>query len=316
MITNFSQWGFSNTMRHLIQTDTLELQDIHTILNRANMLSRQKSYPRTLKNKTVITTFFENSTRTLSSFEIAAKNLGANVIRLDVSRSSTSKGETIADTAANLNAMHPDVIIIRHKNAGAPEHLVRFTSCSIINGGDGARAHPTQALLDLLTIANHFHKENKVSDSINLDLRGKRIGIVGDIKNSRVANSNLKLLPRFGLEVLLIAPPHFMPTTNFPTSHNLKDSIHQLDILMSLRTQTERHDAQIYGSLKDYARDFCIRKEMLEGQDIILLHPGPANHNIDLADELFLDPRCKILEQVSNGVLVRMAAIEYCLGII
>ncbi len=302
-------------MHHLIQTNMLNTKEIHSILSRANTLARHNPYPQTLKGKTIITAFFENSTRTLSSFEIAAKNLGANVIRLDVSRSSTSKGETIADTAANLNAMHPDAIIIRHKNAGAPEHLARFITCPIINGGDGARAHPTQALLDLLTIANHYHKENLHSPSINLDLKGKKIGIVGDIKNSRVANSNLDLLPRFGLEVILIAPPHFLPKTNFKISHSLKDCIDELDILMSLRTQTERHNAQIYGSLKDYAKDFCIRQEILKDRDIILLHPGPVHHNIDLADELFLDPRCKVLNQVSNGVLVRMAVIEHCLGI-
>ncbi|STP12463.1 aspartate carbamoyltransferase [Helicobacter mustelae] len=289
-------------MRHLIKTSDLEILEILEILKKANSYPK-KLAKKPLEDKLIITAFFENSTRTLSSFEIAAKNLGASVIRLDVSRSSTSKGETIGDTAANLNAMHPHAIIIRHKNAGAGEHLARYVNCPIINGGDGAHAHPTQALLDLLTIFNHF--DGKVE--------GKRVGIVGDIKNSRVANSNIELLSRFGLEITLIAPPHFLPETTLKTTHNLKESLKNLDILISLRTQTERHDYQIYGSLQDYARDFCITKEILGSHDLIVLHPGPVHHNIDLGDEVLKDPRCKVLDQVSNGVLIRMAVMEYCI---
>lgn len=290
-------------MQHLIKTSDLDLDSIYSILKKANAY-RDITPPKTLQDKTIITTFFENSTRTLSSFEIAAKNLGAKVIRLDVSRSSTSKGETIADTAANLNAMKPHAIIIRHKNAGAGEHLARYVNCPIINGGDGAHAHPTQALLDLLTISNHF----------NGDLKGKRVGIVGDIKNSRVANSNIELLTRLGLDITLIAPPHFLPSTNLKTTQNLKEAIKNLDIIISLRTQTERHNYQVYGSLKDYARDFCITKEVLASHNVIVLHPGPVHHNIDLGDEVLKDPRCKVLDQVYNGVLVRMAVIEHCIN--
>ncbi|MCE3038206.1 aspartate carbamoyltransferase catalytic subunit [Helicobacter anatolicus] len=289
-------------MQHFIKTSDLDIPTIHKILEKANHY-RDKTPEKTLEGKTIITAFFENSTRTLSSFEIAAKNLGAKVIRLDVSKSSTSKGETIADTAANLNAMNPHAIIIRHKNAGAGEHLARYIDCPIINGGDGAHAHPTQALLDLLTIFNHF-KGN---------IKGKKVGIVGDIKNSRVANSNIELLTRFGLDIMLIAPPHFLPYTTLQTSHNLKESVKNLDILISLRTQTERHNYQIYGSLKDYAKDFCVTKDLIANQDIIILHPGPVHHNIDLDDEVLKDERCKVLDQVNNGVLIRMAVIEHCI---
>ncbi|MCE3036687.1 aspartate carbamoyltransferase catalytic subunit [Helicobacter sp. faydin-H20] len=288
-------------MQHFIKTSDLDIPTIHKILEKANHY-RDKTPEKILEDKTIITAFFENSTRTLSSFEIAAKNLGAKVIRLDVSKSSTSKGETIADTAANLNAMNPHAIIIRHKNAGAGEHLARHVDCPIINGGDGAHAHPTQALLDLLTIFNHFKG----------DIKGKKVGIVGDIKNSRVANSNIELLTRFGLDIILIAPPHFLPYTTLKTSHNLKESIKNLDILISLRTQTERHNYQIYGSLKDYAKDFCVTKDLIANQDIIILHPGPVHHNIDLDDEVLKDDRCKVLDQVNNGVLIRMAVIEHC----
>lgn len=287
---------------HFIQTDNLDIKAIQTILDKANFYQKNTP-PKTLQDKIIITAFFENSTRTLSSFEIAAKNLGAKVIRLDISKSSTSKGETMADTAANLDAMNPHAIIIRHKNAGAGEHLARYVDCPIINGGDGAHAHPTQALLDLLTISNHFKG----------DIKGKRVGIVGDIKNSRVANSNIELLSRFGLDITLIAPPHFLPKTHFKTTQDLKGSIKNLDIIISLRTQTERHNYQIYGSLQDYAKQFCITKNILQDHNVIVLHPGPVHHNIDLDDEVLKDPRCKVLEQVSNGVLIRMAVIEHCI---
>ncbi|PAF42544.1 aspartate carbamoyltransferase [Helicobacter sp. 11S03491-1] len=287
-------------MKHLIQTTDLNTQEINQILNHAKKyLHNEVSH--TLKGKMAVTIFFENSTRTLSSFEIALKRLGASVVRLDVSKSSTSKGESISDTAANLNAMKPHAIIIRHKNAGAGDHLAKYVSCPIINGGDGAHAHPTQALLDLFTMQNYF------KDS----LEGKRIAIVGDIKNSRVANSNIELLRRYGMQITLVAPPHFLPQTDLDSTSNLSSIIDSIDVLMSLRTQTERHDTQTYGSLKDYAYNFCITKELIKNKNIIILHPGPVNRNIDIEDEVLKDPRCKVLEQVTNGVAVRMAVMEH-----
>ena len=285
-------------MKHLISTNNLTIQEIDKILADAKEFSDGK-FHRILTDKIIITLFFENSTRTRSSFEIAAKKLGADVVHLDVAKSSTKKGETLVDTAMNLDAMRPNAIIVRHQNAGVPKILSNSTNASIINAGDGAHAHPSQALLDLFTLKEHFK-----------DVKGKKIAIVGDIKNSRVANSNIDLLTRYGMEVILVAPPHFLPQTDLRTTHYLTDIIDEVDAIMSLRTQTERHSSQSYASLKDYASDFCITTDLIQDRDIILLHPGPVHRNIDISDELLADKRCKVLEQVSNGVFVRMAILK------
>lgn len=286
-------------MRHLIHVNDLSDSEVKQILQNAFAYKRGE-VPKSLKDKKVITTFFENSTRTLSSFEMAVKNLGGEVIRLDVSRSSTSKGETLRDTAANLNAMRPDAIVIRHSTAGAGYFLIPKVSCPIINGGDGAHSHPTQALLDLMTLLENFKT-----------LEGKKIAIVGDIKNSRVANSNIALLPRFGAELLLVAPPHFLPKTSLPTTSNLQDAIEQCNAIISLRTQTERHDLQTYGSLQDYADDFCLTMERIGDKNLVIMHPGPVHRNIDISDFVLDDPRSKVLEQVQNGVFMRMAVMDF-----
>ncbi|MCL9819487.1 aspartate carbamoyltransferase catalytic subunit [Helicobacter colisuis] len=284
--------------RHLIETTDFSKQEIQKILDLAEQFLDGKMR-NTLKDHIIITIFFENSTRTLSSFEVATKRLGGSVVRLDVSRSSTSKGETLFDTAANLNAMSPSAIVVRHKSSGVPNILSRYVSCSIVNGGDGAHAHPTQALLDLLTLKKHLG-----------NLEEKKIAIVGDIKSSRVANSNIELLSRFGMEVILIGPPHFIPKNQLRHHLYLKEVIDEVDAVMSLRTQTERHNLPVYSSLKDYANDYCITREMLGERDIILLHPGPVHRNIDISDEMLKDPRCKVLEQVTHGVAIRMAVLE------
>ncbi|MBU0631784.1 aspartate carbamoyltransferase catalytic subunit [bacterium] len=285
-------------MQHLIRTDDLTIQEINTILDDAKKFSDGR-FDRILQDKIIITLFFENSTRTKSSFEIAAKRLGAEIVHLDVAKSSTKKGETLVDTAMNLDAMGPHAIIVRHENAGVPKILSNHTKASIINAGDGAHAHPTQALLDLYTLREHFG-----------DVKGKKIAIVGDIKSSRVANSNIELLTRFGMEVTLVAPPHFLPKTSLKTTHDLKEAIETVDAIMSLRTQTERHSSQNYASLKDYASDFCVTKELIGERDIIILHPGPVHRNIDIDDALLADERCKVLKQVSNGVNIRMAVLK------
>jgi len=287
-------------MKHLINTKDFDIQTIEDIFEKAKLF-KENGFSTLLKDKLIITIFFENSTRTRSSFEVAAKRLGANVVSLDISKSSSSKGETLFDTAANLDAMEPNAIIVRHKDAGVPKILSNYVNCPILNGGDGAHAHPTQALLDLFTIKEHFKN----------DIKGKKIAIVGDIKNSRVANSNVELLSRFGLEVIMVAPPHFMPRTeSFRKTHYIDEVIDEVDIIMSLRTQTERHSNQIYASLKDYARDFCITKELVGDRDILLLHPGPVNRNIDIDDAMLEDPRCKVLEQVKNGMFTRAAVLD------
>ena len=285
-------------MQHLTRTDDFTIEEINEILADAKRFSDGR-FDRILQDKIIITLFFENSTRTKSSFEIAAKRLGAEIVHLDVNASSTKKGETLVDTAMNLDAMGPHAIIVRHQNSGVPKILSNNTKASIINAGDGAHAHPTQALLDLYTLSDHFK-----------DVSGKKIAIVGDIKNSRVANSNIELLTRFGMEVILVAPPHFLPKTALRTTHHLEEIVDEVDAIMSLRTQTERHSSPSYASLKDYASDFCITSELVGERDIILLHPGPVHRNIDICDALLDDKRCKVLEQVTNGVNVRMAILK------
>lgn len=290
-------------LQHLISTQDLDLESINSIIDKAIQYKQSNEISQTLLDKLIITIFFENSTRTLSSFEIAAKRLGAKVVRLDVHKSSTSKGETIADTASNINAMSPNAIIIRHSNAGAGNYLAKYVTCPIINGGDGAHAHPTQALLDAMTMKLHFGS-----------LDGKRIAIVGDIINSRVATSGIELFRRLGMKVILVAPPHFQSlideSENLKKVDNIKKCIDECDVIMSLRTQTERHNYQIYSSLKDYASLFCITKEIVGNRDIIILHPGPVHRNIDIDDEMLKDSRCKVLDQVSNGVYLRMAVLN------
>lgn len=285
-------------MAHMIRTDDFTVEEIEEILADAKKFSAG-GFERILQDKIIITLFFENSTRTKSSFEIAVKRLGAEIVHLDVAQSSTKKGETLIDTAMNLDAMGPHAIIVRHQNAGVPKILSKHTNASILNAGDGAHAHPSQALLDLYTLREHFG-----------DLKGKKIAIVGDIKNSRVANSNIELLSRFGMEVILVAPPHFLPKTSLRSTHFLSEIIDEVDAIMSLRTQTERHSSQSYASLKDYASDFCITEKLLGDRDIILLHPGPVHRNIDITDALLDDKRCKVLDQVSNGVNIRMAILK------
>lgn len=293
--------------KHLLSTKDLSLQDIYEILDEAIALKNATTIESPLENKLVTTIFFENSTRTLSSFEIAVKRLGGKVVRLDISKSSTLKGESMADTAANINAMKPNAIIIRHSEAGAGDYLARYVSCPIINGGDGAHAHPTQSLLDAMTMKLHFG-----------DLSGKKIAIVGDIVNSRVATSGIDLFRRLGMSVFLVAPPHFQSLIaeedNLKKCESLEEVLDNVDAIMSLRTQNERHNYQIFGSLKDYAQRFCITKDLIGNRNIIVLHPGPVHRNIDIDDEMLKDERSKVLSQVSNGVFIRMAILKRFVG--
>ena len=286
-------------LRHLTDTKDFTKEEIGNIFKKANRFL-QKDFSLTLTKKLVINIFFENSTRTRSSFEVAAKRLGAEVVNLDVTTSSSSKGETLRDTAANLDAMGPSAIVVRHKNPGVPKILSKYLKASIINGGDGAYAHPTQALLDLFTLQKALK-----------DVKNKNIVIVGDIQNSRVANSNIELLSRFGANVILVSPIHFMP--NYPQlqkAYKLTDVIHKADAIISLRTQTERHQYQNYASLKDYANDYKISKSLIGDKNIAILHPGPVHRNIDIDDDVLDDSRCWVLRQVEYGVVVRMAVLE------
>lgn len=286
-------------MQHLITTSDFTNDEIYNLFEDANLfLDLQKNS--LLNGKLIVTLFFENSTRTRSSFEIAAKRLGADVVNLEVQTSSTKKGETVEDTVSNLNAMKPDAIIIRHSKSGLPASLINYVTCPIINAGDGQNAHPTQALLDLFTIFRYF----------NSDVSGKKLALVGDIKTSRVASSNLSLLPRFNIEPILVAPQHFMPVCNNKKVGFLSQIIDDIDIIISLRTQLERHDKTYYSNLQEYGDDYCITKDTIGDRDILIMHPGPVNRNIDISDELLEDKRCKVLEQVTNGVAIRMAILK------
>ncbi len=287
-------------MQHLIRTADFTKEEIIELFDEAKDYLDMQSRD-TLKGKIIVTLFFENSTRTRSAFEIAAKRLGAEVVSLDVGTSSTKKGETIFDTVANINAMKPDAIIMRHSDCGLPGTLVNHVDCPIINAGDGKHAHPTQALLDLFTIREHFNHETE----------GKKVAIVGDVRTSRVAGSNRRLLPRFGMEVCFVAPDCFKAEHNEHKQYdNISEIIDEIDVVMSLRTQLERHNEIYFESLNDYAKDYCITSETFGDRDILLLHPGPVNRNVDISDEMLKDPRNKILEQVTNGVAVRMAILR------
>jgi len=289
--------------KHLTNTKDLTKNEIISLFKRAEIFLDEKKRD-ILNGKLIINIFFENSTRTRSSFEIASKRLGADVVNLDVSRSSTSKGETLYDTAMNLDSMGPDAIVVRHKNAGVPKILSKYTNASIVNAGDGAHQHPSQGLLDLFTITKHFN---------TYDLSGKTIALVGDIKNSRVANSDIELFTRFGAKIILVTPPHFLPNKSFNYTYDIREVIDELDVIISLRTQTERHANATYASLQDYGHNFKITKELIQNRDLIVMHPGPVHRNIDLSDEVMSDEKCKVLEQVKNGVAVRMAILEYLL---
>jgi len=290
-------------MQHLVDTNNLSDQQLAQLLHDAAAFKAQQP-PQLLKDKLLITLFFEPSTRTRSSFEVAAKRLGASVVHLDPSRSSTKKGESLEDTFANLCAMGPDGVIIRHEENSAPGLLARMQMTSVINAGAGNYAHPTQALLDLFTIHEHFRGE----------IKGKTIAIVGDIANSRVASSGIRLFQRIGLNVVLVAPSPFMPKeSGLPQYEHLEEVIDSVDIVMSLRAQLERHAKPIFDDYETYAKHYCITKERMQDRNILLLHPGPVMRNIDISDQMLDDPRCKVLEQVKNGVFIRMAVLKLLL---
>ena len=290
-------------MQHLVDTNNFSDAQIDSLLFDAANFKQQRP-PQLLKDKLLITLFFEPSTRTRSSFEVAAKRLGASVVHLDPSRSSTKKGENLADTFANLCAMEPDGVIIRHEENEAPGQLANMQMTTVINAGAGNYAHPTQALLDLFTIKEHFGG----------DIEGKTIAIVGDIVNSRVASSGIRLLTRMGMKVVLVAPKPFLPqSSDLPQYENLEAVLDKVDVIMSLRAQLERHKKPIFDDYEAYAEHYCITKERLGSRNILVLHPGPVMRNIDISDEVLEDPRCKVLEQVKNGVFVRMAILKLLL---
>lgn len=260
-----------------------------------------------LKGLTQINLFFENSTRTRSSFELAGKRLGMDVINISSSVSSTSKGETLLDTAQTLSAMQPDIVVIRHPQSGAAELFADYSGCKIINGGDGAHQHPTQALLDALTI--HQHKGC---------IDGLRVAICGDISHSRVARSNLALLKMLGASVTLVAPPHFMPSNaeslGCALSYHLEEGIKGADVVMMLRVQKERISghSSAFASMREYFSLYGLTYSKLcaAKPDVLVMHPGPINRGMEIETSLADDiERNAILDQVEAGVAMRMALL-------
>ena len=300
-------------LKNILGTRGLGREDISTILNTANAFKEISTRPikkvPTLRGRTVINLFFEPSTRTRTSFEIAGKRLSADVINITGSSSSTVKGENLIDTARNLEAMNPDIIVIRHACAGAAELISHFTESSIINAGDGAHEHPTQALLDLLTIQEHKGS-----------LDGLRVVIVGDIAHSRVVRSNIFAMKTMGMDVRLVGPPTMIPfeieRLGVEVSHNLAEAIRDADVIMMLRVQTERQNKFLLPSLREYSNLFCLTSEKLERapEDILIIHPGPVNRGIEIALDVMQDERSLILDQVTNGVAIRMALMYLLLG--
>ena len=289
-------------MQHLVDVNCLSEDDILKIMADAKAFKTQMP-PKLLDGKLLITLFFEPSTRTRSSFEVAAKRLGASVVHLDPTRSSTKKGESLEDTFVNLCAMAPDGVILRHSENATARVLADMELTPIINAGTGNLAHPTQALLDLFTILEHF----------NDDVEGKRLTIVGDIANSRVASSGIRLFTKMGLDVSLVAPKPFMPDTELKNYEDLESVLDSTDILMSLRAQLERHAKPIFEDYNEYSKHYCITKDRVEGRELIVIHPGPVMRNIDISDEVLASPKSLVLEQVKNGVFVRMAVLKHLL---
>ena len=289
-------------MKHLIDTDMLSLECIAHIIEDAGYFKRSGTPP-FLENKLIITLFFENSTRTRSSFEVAAKRLGASIVHLDPSRSSTKKGETLEDTFANLCAMDPDGVIIRHSENNTPSRLAKMELVPVINAGAGNYAHPTQGLLDLFTLHEHFGS----------NLEGLRVAIIGDIVNSRVASSNIRLFKRAGIKLSLIAPEPFMPNTDLPQYESIEDIMDKVDVIMSLRAQLERHKKPIFENYEEYGKHYCVTKKLLGNRNVMIMHPGPVMRNIDIADEIMDDERSLVLKQVRNGVYIRMAVLKMLL---
>jgi aspartate carbamoyltransferase catalytic subunit len=266
----------------------------------------------TLRGRTVINLFFEPSTRTRTSFEIAAKRLSADAINISASTSSVTKGETLLDTARNLEAMSPDCIVVRHSSAGAPHQLARVCRAGVVNAGDGAHEHPTQALLDALTI-----RERKGR------IAGLKIAIIGDILHSRVARSNIHLLTKLGATLSVAGPGTLVPAEfgglveeGVVVERNIEDAIDGADVLMILRIQRERQDAAFFPSMREYAVHYGLNLKRLEGaaQDAIVMHPGPMNRGIEIASDVADGTRSLILDQVSNGLAVRMAVLYLLAG--
>ncbi|MGH9429095.1 MAG: aspartate carbamoyltransferase catalytic subunit [Terriglobia bacterium] len=311
-------------VKHLLGIQELSVEEIQLILETAESFREISTRPikkvPTLRGKTVINLFFEASTRTRTSFEIAAKRLSADAINISASTSSVVKGETLVDTAQNLQAMAPDVIVIRHSSSGAPHQLARICDAAIVNAGDGAHEHPTQALLDAFTILDRKKR-----------LAGLKVAIVGDIAHSRVARSNCLLLGKMGAHVTACAPPTLLPcafertldllqpddaTGSLRVTHDMREALEDADVVMMLRIQLERQQEAFFPSVREYFRFYGLSAERMRGAkpDAIIMHPGPINRGVEIASDVADGPYSVILDQVTSGVAVRMAVLFLLTG--
>jgi len=305
--------AIKNQPKHLLGIQNLSVQEAKNILNEAKSfikLNRSNSKKlNTLRGKTQINLFFEPSTRTQSSFDLAGKRLGADVMTMNIINSALKKGETLIDTAMTLNAMHPDIIVIRHQDSGAPNLLSQKVNCSVINAGDGRREHPTQALLDALTIIDRKGK-----------IEGLKIAICGDILHSRVARSNIYLMNMLGAEVNVVAPKTLMPKSikklGTKAFTDMKEGLDSCDIVMMLRLQNERMQGSFLPSNREYYEYFGLTPEKLKyaSKDALVMHPGPMNRGVEIDTKLADNINVSLVkEQVELGVAVRMACLKiYC----
>ena len=300
-------------MKDLLTIDQLGTQGIEEIMLAADSMAEvcRRPIPKVpaLRGKTIASMFFEDSTRTRTSFETAAKRLSADIMNFSASSSSVNKGESLRDTVETIEAMGVDAIIVRHGSSGAPQQISRWASASVINGGDGWHAHPTQSLLDVYTIREEGRS-----------FEGLRIAIVGDISHSRVARSNIEAFTLLGAEVTLVAPPTLLPThveaLGALVSNDLDAVLAETDVLYLLRMQHERMDQALVPSLGDYHRAFGLTRDRARRlpASSLIMHPGPMNRGIEISPEVIDDPRVRVLNQVTNGVIVRMAVLYLVIG--
>jgi aspartate carbamoyltransferase catalytic subunit len=299
--------------KHILGIEHLSKEDIELILNTAESFKEVnlrdiKKVP-TLRGKTVINLFYEASTRTRTSFEIAGKRMSADTINISASASSVVKGETLEDTAKNIEAMNPDIIVIRHSASGAPHYLAKRLDCSIINAGDGAHEHPSQALLDLFTIREHKGK-----------IEGLTVAIVGDITHSRVVRSNIYALNKMGATVRVAGPGTMIPPgierLGVQVFHDINEAIKDADVVMMLRIQLERQGKTLVPTLREYSQFFGLNTENLKlaRPDAIVMHPGPMNRGVEISSYVADGSQNVILDQVENGVAVRMALLYLLAG--
>ncbi|MDR3090240.1 MAG: aspartate carbamoyltransferase catalytic subunit [Desulfobulbaceae bacterium] len=299
--------------RHIFGMEQLSSEDILHIIATARSFKEISSRPikkvPTLRGKTVVNIFFEPSTRTRLSFEIAAKRMSADTFNIAAATSSTTKGETLADTAKNLMAMNPDVLVLRHSSAGAPQLLAKHVGAAVINAGDGAHEHPSQSLLDIMTIMEH-----------KSDLAGLKIAIIGDITHSRVAGSNIRGFTKLGAKVFVAGPKTFIPQgiekLGALVCREVNEAVAEADVVMALRIQRERDHDSLIPSLREYSRCYGVSAAMLRNArpDAIVMHPGPVNRGVEMNPDVADGPRSVILEQVTNGVAVRMALLYLVAG--